>query len=157
MAVSGPDRMTGALRGRRVYTESGRLVFVDVSKLLYGLFVSRICGRGKFMEVHKMRWILTIATIFLVVGCSENGSSESADGKWLEAPAVLSPYLANTDLIMSGRDKEGCPVVIEDIRNGLDDPNNIGAQGLLNICSTAGMEFGGDVRCKDKRLQVKCR
>jgi hypothetical protein len=104
-----------------------------------------------------MRWNLTIATIFLVVGCGEHGSSESASGKWLEAPAVLSLYLANTDLIMSGRYKEGCPVVIEDIRNGLDDPSNLGAQRFQNICSTASLEFGGDVRCKDKRLQVKCR
>ena len=109
------------------------------------------------MQVHTMRWVLSIATIIFVVGCGKNGSSESADGKWLEAPAVLSPYLANTDLIMSGRNKEGCPVVIEDIRKGLDDPSNLGTQGLLEICSTAGMEFGGDVRCKDRRLQVKCR
>ena len=109
------------------------------------------------MGAHTIRWILTIATIILVVGCGEHGSSESADGKWLEAPAVLSLYLADTDLMMSGRDKEGCPVVIEDIRNGLYDPSNLGAQRFLNICSTAGLEFGGDVRCKDKRLQVKCR
>ena len=109
------------------------------------------------MEFHTMRWIMTIATIFFVVGCGENDSSKSADGKWLEAPAVLSLYLANTDLIMSGRDKEGCPVVIEDIRKDLDDPSNFETQKLFNICSTAGKEFGGDVRCKDKRLQVKCR
>jgi len=109
------------------------------------------------MEVHKMRWILTIATIFLVGGCGENGSSESADVKWLEAPSVLSFYLANTDLIMSGRDNEGCPVVIEEIRKGLDNPGNFETQNFLNICSTAGMEFGGDIRCNDKRLQVKCR
>ena len=109
------------------------------------------------MKVHTMRWVLSIATIIFVVGCGKNGSSESADGKWIEAPYVLSLYLANTDLIMSGRDKEGCPVVIEDIRNGLDDPSNFGTQGLLQICSTAGMQFGADVRCKDKRLQVKCR
>jgi hypothetical protein len=105
----------------------------------------------------QIRTCLYASVILLVVGCSENGSSESANVKWLEAPAVLSLYLANTDLIMSGRDKEGCPVVIEDIRKGLDDPSNFGTQRLLNICSTAGMEFGGDVRCIDKRLQVKCR
>jgi hypothetical protein len=109
------------------------------------------------MQVHTMRWILTLVTIFLVVACGENGSPESADVKWLEAPAVLSFYLANTDLIMSGRDKEGCPVVIEDIRKGLDDPSKFETQNLLEICRTAGMEFGADVRCKDKRLQVKCR
>ena len=104
-----------------------------------------------------MRWILTIATIFFVVGCGEHGSSESADGKWLEAPTVLSLYLANSDLRMSVRDKEGCAAVIEDIRNRLDDPGSLGAQRFLNICSTAGLEFGGDVRCKEKQLQVKCR
>ena len=120
-------------------------------------FVSLIRGSGEFTEVHKMRCILTIATIIFVVGCSENGSSESADVKWLEAPTVLSLYLGNTDLIMSGRDKEGCPVVIEDIRKGLDVSSNFETQNLLNICINAGMEYGGDVRCKDKRLQVKCR
>ena len=109
------------------------------------------------MQVHTMRWVLGVAAIFAVVGCSDNGSSQSAEGKWLEAPAVLSIYLANTDLITSGRDKEGCPVVIEDVQKGLDDPSNYGTQGLLKICSTAGMEFGGEVRCEDKRLQVKCR
>ena len=109
------------------------------------------------MQVNTMRWVLGVAAIFAVVGCSDNGSSQSAEGKWLEAPAVLSIYLANTDLITSGRDKEGCPVVIEDVQKGLDDPSNYGTQGLLKICSTAGMEFGGEVRCEDKRLQVKCR
>ena len=109
------------------------------------------------MQAHPVRWIQAIVTMFLLLGCGENGSPESADVKWLEAPAVLSLYLADTDLITSGRDKEGCPVVIEDIRKGLDDPSNYGTQGLLQICSTAGMEFGGDVRCTDKRLQVKCR
>jgi predicted component of type VI protein secretion system len=109
------------------------------------------------MQGHITRWIVAIAAISVVVGCSDNSSSQSADDKWLEAPAVLSLYLANTDLIMSGRDKEGCPVVIEDVRKGLDDPSNFGTQGLLQICSNSGMEFGGDVRCKDKRLQVKCR
>ena len=111
---------------------------------------------GELMQAHATRRILSIATIFAVAGCGDNGSSQSAGGKWLEAPAVLSLYLANTDLITSGRDKEGCPVVIEDVRKGLDDPSNYGTQGLLKICSTAGLEFGDDVRCKDKRLQVKC-
>ena len=109
------------------------------------------------MQVHPMRWILAIVTMLLVVGCGENGSPDSADVNWLEAPAVLSFYLANTDLIRSGRDKEGCPVVIEGIRKGLDDPGNFETQNLHGVCSTADMEFGGDVRCKDKRLQVKCR
>jgi hypothetical protein len=108
------------------------------------------------MKIHKTRWILAIATIFVVAGCGDNSSSPSAEGKWLEAPAALTIYLANTDLIMSGRDKEGCPVVIEDVRKGLNDPEMYGTQALLKQCSDAGMEFGEEVRCKDKRLQVKC-
>jgi hypothetical protein len=108
------------------------------------------------MKIYQTRWILIIATVFVVVGCSGNSSSSSSEGKWLEAPAALAIYLANTDLITSGRDKEGCPVVIEDVRKGLSDPEMYGTQALLKQCSDAGMEFGEEVRCKDKRLQVKC-
>ena len=49
------------------------------------------------------------AIFIVVVGCGNNGSSQSANGKWLEAPAVLPLYLANTDPIMSSRDKEDVP------------------------------------------------
>ncbi|MFN2202534.1 MAG: hypothetical protein ACK2UO_15130 [Caldilineaceae bacterium] len=108
------------------------------------------------MQTHETRWMLVISTIFVVVGCGHNDSSPSTEGKWLEAPAALTIYLANTDLITSGRDKEGCPVVIEDVRKGLNDPEMYGTQALLKQCSDAGMEFGEEVRCKDKRLQVKC-
>lgn len=108
------------------------------------------------MQFQTVRWFFAISYIIVAAGCSDNGSSPSAESKWLEAPMALTIYLANTELIMSGRDKEGCPVVIEDVRKGLNDPEMYGTQALLKQCSDAGMEFGEEVRCKDKRLQVKC-
>ena len=108
------------------------------------------------MQFQTVPWIFAIAYMFAAAGCGNHGASRSADGKWLEAPAALAIYLANTDLIMSGRDKEGCPVVIEEVRKGLTDPAMYGTRALLKQCSDAGMEFGEAVRCKDKRLQVRC-
>ena len=40
------------------------------------------------------------------------------------------------------------------MRKGLDEPRNYGNQGLLKICSTASMELGGEVKCKDEWLQL---
>ena len=51
-----------------------------------------------------------IPTILIEIArCGDIGSSQSANGKWLEVAAVLPLYLANTNPIMSSIDKEDVP------------------------------------------------
>lgn len=110
------------------------------------------------MKQLNLSWLVPTVVVAVASGCSGGSSGESTAGKWLEAPKALTIYLANTDLIMSGRDKEGCPVVIEEIRKDLRDGEaNFGTQAVLEVCSTAGLGFGDEVACKGKRLQVKCK
>ena len=108
------------------------------------------------MKCFNISWMLPIVIVAVTSGCSDN-PDESTTGKWLEAPKVLTIYLANTDLIISGRDKDGCPAVIEMIRKQLrEGRSTYEAQAVIKVCSSAGLEFGEKVTCNGIMLQVKC-
>jgi hypothetical protein len=110
------------------------------------------------MNHLNARCILPLLLVPTISGCSDNSSGESAGGKWLDAPKVLADYLANTELIISGRDREGCPAVIETIRKQLaEGASTFGTSAVLEVCSNAGLQFGDKVRCEGKRLLVNCK
>ena len=109
------------------------------------------------MKFIRMRLAYTVLLAGAMSGCGDGGSDGGTNGKWLDAPKALAMYVTNSDLISSGRNVEGCPVVIERIRSDLEKgASNFGTQQVLGVCSTAGMEFGNQVRCNGKRLQVNC-
>lgn len=115
-------------------------------------------GQGTgIINVIKDRSIPALLLVAVISGCGGGGSDGSAGGTWLEAPDALAMYLADPELISSGRDQEGCPVVIDRIHAALEEgASTLGTRQNQSVCSNAGMGFGNEVRCEGTRSQVQC-
>lgn len=110
------------------------------------------------MKRSRLRSLHVLALLAIVGGCGDGNPEDEAGEEWLEAPDALAMYLADPELMTSGRNAEGCPAVIDRIRGALEGgASTLGTRQILGVCSTAGMEFGGEVRCEESRLQVRCR
>ena len=125
-----------------------------LSAFVVSMLFSSVAREGMVdMNSRTIRLVPMLAAF--MSGCG--GSDNATDGKWLEAPDALAMYLADPELMSSGRDKEGCPVKIDKIRADLQEGvTSLGTRQIQSVCSNAGMAFGNEARCEGKRLQVQC-
>ena len=109
-------------------------------------------------RVHPRRHLLAavLAIPFLVTGCDRDD-----DGRWVDASeaqtffsnAATRQTLGETSLSELNRQ---CDDLIASARSALDEPASPGLRVLIQVCSKEGLGFGGELRCADDTLQVRC-
>jgi len=90
-------------------------------------------------------------------------------GQWVEAPETLTLY-EGMDRIRQMQaqveqnqtpkaESRSCQDLLGQMREHIAaaESNNVLFQHMVRRCGDLGMQFGGEVRCESRRLQVKCK